>query len=239
MRNAVVGLALACGVASLAGPARAQDMQAGIDRCRAISSDLQRLSCFDALAKGPPKTADGAGPAAQADAPRAAPPAPRPDAPAVTAPGGSTGRWLHRQSRDGLDNSVTEAILLPSTEANIGFLGKPGMREKPALIVRCKKGQAAIYIAFDVAVTTSDPRVPVQFRIDDTGPTSAVWGRSENDQGIGLWTNEAALALIRQLSGGHDFFVRATPPMKGTTDARFDVTGMDAALAPLRGECGL
>jgi len=229
---------------SFDGPTRAQvtqqDAAKTIAMCAGISSDLQRLSCYDDLSRqvrssdtaqnktsSPPENSAAA---AAAMAPAAGPPTNAEDS-------GSLGRWVRNDEVDGLDNSKIIILTLPAESGNVGLIGKPGMKRGPVLVLRCKEREAQIFVSFDLPITGSDDAVPVQYRIGTNAPSKGVWSRSEDATSFGSWKTAATASLVNQLEPAADFFVRATGSNGRTSEALFKLDGIKAAAKSIREGC--
>jgi len=220
-----------------------EDATKTIAMCAGISSDLQRLSCYDDLSRQV-RSSD------TSQNKTASPPDNSATAPAATAPatsaagshgssedGGSLGRWVRNDEVDGLDNSKIIVLSLPAESGNVGLIGKPGVKRGPVLVLRCKERQAQIFVSFDLAVTGSDDAIPVQYRIGTNAPTKGAWSRSEDQTSFGSWQTATTTSLVNQLEPAADFFVRATGSNGRTSEALFKLDGIKAAAKAVREGC--
>jgi len=147
--------------------------------CAGISSDLQRLSCYDDLSRqvGGASTAQKET-AASPQTTLATPVAPNATgSSAGSSDTGDLGAWVRNDEVDGLDNSKIIILSLAAESGNVGLIGKPGVKRGPMLVMRCKERQAQLFVSFDLAVTGSDDAVPVQYRIGASAPTKGIWSR--------------------------------------------------------------
>jgi hypothetical protein len=179
----LIGIAAILIASSPVGTARAQitenDVGKTVAMCAGISSDLQRLSCYDDLSR----QVGGASTAQKETAAQAASPQTTPVAPNATGYSagssntGGLGAWVRNDEVDGLDNSKIIILSLAAESGNVGLIGKPGVKRGPMLVMRCKERQAQLFVSFDLAVTGSDDAVPVQYRIGASAPTKGIWSR--------------------------------------------------------------
>jgi type VI secretion system VasI family protein len=212
--------------------------------CRGISSDLQRLACYDDLSRqvlgsgavqgktSPPPDNSAAAVAAPGSAAQAAP-----AASAGSEDNGGLGAWVRTEDIDGLDKSRIIILSLPAESGNVGLIGKPGVKRGPMLVLRCKEHQAQIFVSFDLPVTGAEDTVPVQYRIGANAPTKGAWSRSEDETSFGSWKTAATAALVKQLEPAADFFVRATGGNGRTSEALFKLDGIKAAAKSVQEGC--
>jgi hypothetical protein len=126
----LTNMAAAIVALSVGGTTRAQvaqvDATKTIAMCAGISSDLQRLSCYDDLSRQDRAQNKTSLP------PENSTTAPTAMAPATTAAGsltnsadsGSLGAWVRNDEVDGLDSSKIIILSLPAESGNVGLIGK-------------------------------------------------------------------------------------------------------------------
>lgn len=243
----LTNMAAAIVALSIGGTTRAQvpqqDAAKTIALCAGISSDLQRLSCYDDLSRqlrGSDTAQNKTSPPPENSAA-----APTAIAPAATAAGshtnsedsGGLGAWVRKDEVDGLDNSKIIVLSLAAESGNVGLIGKPGVKRGPMLVLRCKERQAQIFVSFDLAVTGSEDAVPVQYRIGSNAPAKGVWSRSEDETSFGSWKTTTTASLVNQLEPATDFFVRATGSNGRTSEALFKLDGIKAAAKSIQEGC--
>jgi type VI secretion system VasI family protein len=243
----LTNVAVATVVLSINGTTRAQvgqdEANKTIAMCRGISSDLQRLSCYDDLSRQVLGNAVQEKAASSQDNSAIAAPAPGSVAQTAAAPSasaedsGSLGAWVRTDDIDGLDKSKIIVLSLPAESGNVGLIGKSGLKRGPVLVLRCKEHQAQIFVSFDLPVTGSEDTVPVQYRIGTNAPTKGAWSRSEDETSFGSWKTAATAALVKQLEPAADFFVRATSSNGRTSEALFKLEGIKAAAKSVQEGC--
>jgi type VI secretion system VasI family protein len=230
----LIGIATVLIASSLVGIARAQNTEndAGktVAMCAGISSDLQRLSCYDDLSR----QLAGDGTAQKETAAQAA-------SPQTTSAGsndtGGLGAWMRNDEVDGLDNSKIIVLSLAAESGNVGLIGKPGVKRGPMLVMRCKERQAQLFVSFDLPVTGSEDAVPVQYRIGASAPTKGIWSRSEDETSFGAWKTATTAPLVNQLGLAADLFVRASGSNGRTSEALFRLDGIKAATKAVQEGC--
>jgi len=243
LTNMAAAIVALCVGGTIRAQVTQEDATKTIAMCAGISSDLQRLSCYDDLSRQV-RSSDTAQnkTASPPDNSATAPPA---TAPATSAAGsqgdsedsGSLGRWVRNDEVDGLDNSKIIVLSLPAESGNVGLIGKPGVKRGPVLVLRCKERQAQVFVSFDLAVTGSDDAIPVQYRIGTNAPTKGAWSRSEDQTSFGSWQTATTASLVNQLEPAADFFVRATGSNGRTSEALFKLDGIKAAARAVREGC--
>ena len=236
MRPSLAALLVAAFSAVGAMPALAQD-DAGVKlrTCAAVSGDINRLGCYD-KAFGTAAPVAPVTPAAPVT-PQAA--APKPNAPgdqAYSIPDDQKG-WVHREDVSGLDGSKTETAMLPSTTAKVGRLSNISLPQHAVLVIRCREGKTDFYVGYTELVDGMDHTLPVEYRIDDNPPQHARWGISQDYQSYGTWQTPETIPFVKTLMHAHEFFVRAKAGAMGSSEASFELAGMEAAIAPVRAAC--
>jgi type VI secretion system VasI family protein len=243
LTNMAAAIVALCVGGTIRAQVTQEDATKTIAMCAGISSDLQRLSCYDDLSRQV-RSSDTAQNKTSASPDNSAA-APAAMAPATSAAGsrtnsedgGSLGRWVRNDEVDGLDNSKIIVLSLPAESGNVGLIGKPGVKRGPVLVLRCKERQAQVFVSFDLAVTGSDDAIPVQYRIGTNAPTKGAWSRSEDQTSFGSWQTATTASLVNQLEPAADFFVRATGSNGRTSEALFKLDGIKAAAKAVREGC--
>jgi hypothetical protein len=242
----LIGMAIVFIASFPAGTSRAQitenDAGKTVAMCAGISSDLQRLSCYDDLSR----QVGGDANAQRETAARAASPQTTPATPVAPNATGSSagssdtgglGAWVRNDEVDGLDNSKIIILSLSAESGNVGLIGKPGMKRGPMLVMRCKERQAQLFVSFDLPITGSEDAVPVQYRIGASAPTKGMWSRSEDQTSFGAWKTATTGPLVNQLGLAADLFVRASGSNGRTSEALFKLDGIKAATKAVQEGC--
>lgn len=152
-----------------------------------------------------------------------------PEAPRATA--ANRGWEAVRGASFGGGTSVT--LLLDAQQAHrIGLYHTT----RPTLILRCRDGNTALYIATDDYLGVEP--VPVSWRIDGAPTERARWKPSSNYQAAGLWQGRAAVPLIRRLAEGRQLLVRFERPNAPPLLSSFDLDGLAEHARGLAATCG-
>jgi hypothetical protein len=204
-----------------------------------LSSDLQRLSCYDDLSRRITGGVLAPGSDFLLTKDPASQPAVAPTRPASTDPSdaGTLGAWLRNDETDGLDRSKIIILTLQAETGYVGLIGKSGMKRGPILVLRCKEHQAQLFVSFDLPVTGSEDGVPVLFRIGANAPAKGVWSRSEDETSFGSWKTTTTAPLINQLAPAGELFVRASGSNGRTSEALFKLDGIRAATTAIQEGC--
>lgn len=179
-----------------------------------------------------------AAPPEPAETQDAAPSAPLPDAApgeAVASEDADTGRWTVDQQTSAFDDSRTVVVASDSTNFIPGQFDGPG----PArMILRCKENTTSAYLWLnDQFLSDIQGYGRVEYRIDDQKAASVRMSSSTDNKALGLWAGDTAIPFIKALAAGEGVVFRATPFNENPVEFSFDLTGLEAALAPLREAC--
>lgn len=212
---------------AVAAPARAAQpsgqsaLRAGILRCAAIADALNRLECYDRLARQVAAT-----PAASATTAEGAPVPPAVASAQALAP--PPGKWQRKVQRDHKGEITAVTLQLPAAAVHGSIGGDP-----PILVLRCRDTETSVAIEWQNYIGSNS--VPVTLRLDRHGGAQQLWQASPNGSGTGYPGN--AIGLIRRLSAGGTLDARVSPYGGYAIDATFDLTGITDALVPLRKAC--
>jgi type VI secretion system protein VasI len=176
--------------------------------CAAKSNSLERLACFDDLAKA-------AGPLQEQES-------------------RTLGRWTIETSVSKFDDTKSVSLSLPAHEKIHGWLGKSYL---PELTVRCRERKTEAYIDFGMS-PAAEPELydaaTLQFRIDRQPPLKAVATKSAD--GNVLFLKDPA-SFIKRLLKAEQLLVRFTPFSSSTQEASFSIAGLEQVIAPLTEAC--
>jgi type VI secretion system protein VasI len=220
----------------------ATSLQDTLQRCGRIAVDPERLACYDGIATGravgtvqDSKRPDT--PAQQTAAVPAGADAKLPSPVSADAPDAEV-RWANQEDTSGLDRSKTQIAALPAAKGYVGNINRAGLRRGPILVIRCRERETQMYVSFDTSVAGLGGQVPVQYRIGDHPAVKAVWAGSQDHNGYGVWSSTPAILLIKALLDADEFFVRADERIMGSSEALFQLKGIEAAMKPVRSACG-
>lgn len=223
MRQLYALLAFAALTANAPAPAAGSGAEpvpaAALARCAAIGDALQRLECYDRLARR--SRASVAAPAAAAAPSGSAPPAPRALAP-------PPGKWKRRLKRDARGALTAVTLSLAAARQAGGIGGAP-----VTLVLSCRDAESTVAIDWQNYLGGDD--VPVTLRLDGGPGAKQLWAISP-DGSRAAYPGDA-MALIGRLSAGHTLQARANPYGGHAIEATFELAGLAQAAAPLREAC--
>lgn len=144
--------------------------------------------------------------------------------------------WLLRTETSALDDTTSVFLSVFSEENLRSRFGQGG----PArLTVRCLENTTSVILHFGgLFMADSGTYGQVAYRVDDAPAGSIQMSESTNNEALGLWRGGQAIPFIRQqLLGGQSLFVRATPFSESPVEMRFNISGLEEEIAPLREAC--
>lgn len=182
---------------------------ASAQECVAIENDLDRLACFDKQAGRAPTIED------------------------VKV---GTGNWLVRTETSEFEDTTNVYLMVTSDEGlRCRSYGAP---KKATLYLRCLENTTSIYISTDCHLASGFQGYgQVDYRIDDKPSASRGFDASTNNRALGLWTGGSAIPFIKKLFGAKRLLVRFTPFNENPVTAKFDISGVEEAVRPLREAC--
>lgn len=178
-----------------------------VARCAAIDNDLDRLECFDTLARE-----------AGLDSPDVSTSEP-------------AGEWRVRRETSKIDDSTNVYLGVFGSEVS----GRYGDSSTPTLAVRCKENTTAISVNWGQYISTQDP--DVTWRIDDQPAHETKWSISTNYEAIGKWSGGASIPFVKKLFGHDELLMRITPHGENSVTTSFNISGLREAIKPLRQAC--
>ncbi|MCW1932638.1 type VI secretion protein [Pararhodobacter zhoushanensis] len=116
--------------------------------------------------------------------------------------------------------------------------GMFGVAGPATMIIRCEQNTTSAYVTFNglfMADIQSYGRVDV--RIDQRTARQVSMRESSDNSALGLWRGNTAIPFVRDLFGGDQLFLRATPFNDSRIDMIFPITGLEQAISPLRQAC--
>jgi hypothetical protein len=152
--------------------------------------------------------------------------------------------WRYEEIKDDVDG--TTAYLL-QTDSSIAVKASDGKDHFPFIQLRCDEDGGQPYwrihwfAIVDTKISSNSGRdevdnVRVQVRVDGKPDYRDVWDMTRDESLEGVTTDRAS-ALVKTLRDAHELRMRISGGYGKTYDARFDVSGLEAALAQLKGHC--
>lgn len=190
--------------------AAAAQARAAVDDCVGIDTDLDRLACYDRESGRVPHTTMKE----------------------------TAGKW--NVSVETSDFKDTTDVFLRLESDDVVSCGRYRAAQEVSLLIRCKENTTALFIAADCHLTSSDydGYGDVDVRLDDTPSTTISMDASTNNRSLGLWSGGRAIPFIKAMLGKDVLITRFTPYGESPVTAKFQITGLDKAITPLRESCG-
>jgi type VI secretion system protein VasI len=178
--------------------------------CALLADDRKRLDCYDLLFKQAP-----AEPAKSAT----------PDKPKTA----GTGKWKVEEFISKLDDSTNVVVTVSAVKP---FRGRYESY-LAALSVACREGETNAWINFQTTMTGGQ----LVYRVDKNPARRLEVRHSTDYKALGVWEHGEAIAFAGQLLNADLLLVRAIPHGEESVDIEFPVSGLDAAITPLRKAC--
>lgn len=197
------------GMAMISGFAWAEEPDRGLAGCAAIDNTVNRLACYDDLAK-------------QRNVAQ----------PAVSTV--SKGNWNVQTVTSKIDDSTNVYM---SIESENEFEGKYRGSHKATFTISCREGKTDLYFQFgDHFMADSSSFGDITLRIDKQKATTISTNSSTDHSVLGLWSG-SGVGLLKKLFGKSVLLVRATPFSESSVTAEFKIGGIEEAIKPLRKAC--
>ena len=183
---------------------------AEIANCVVIDSDLDRLACYD-RESGKTPTAEHSAPA---------------------------GKWGVRIQKSDFEDTTDVFMSIASEDPiNCGSIRGP---EYAHLYVRCSENTTALYITTQCHLTSSEYNDygDVDVRLDSDRSRTISMNASTSNDSLGLWSGGKSIPFIKSMLGKDEMLTRFTPYAESPVTARFQISGLDEAITPLRESCG-
>ncbi|RJL08421.1 type VI secretion system-associated protein TagO [Paracoccus siganidrum] len=190
--------------------ASASQAGANVSECASVSSDLDRLACYDRVSGREPsvKSAD------------------------------LVGKW-HVSIRESEFRDTTDVFLSIVSDESVQC---GSLRDSvPAqLIIRCMENTTAMFIKTDCHLASSryNDYGDVDVRLDDSPTTTVSMEESTDHKSLGLWSGGRSIPFVKTMIGKDTMLTRFTPYSHSPVTARFQISGLDEAITPLRESCG-
>lgn len=192
------------------GLSTAQDERADLSSCASLTSDLDRLACYDKIS--------GKNPASE-----------------VSKDGKSD--WVVRTEVSKLSDKEGVFLTLPSVEPVSCRWNQNG---KAFLTIRCHEDTTAFYISTDCHMVSSqyNDYGDVSYRIDSSPAAKLSLEESTDNKSLGAWSGGKAIPFIKKLIPGKKLIVQFTPYNESPKMVEFNIAGLDGVVDPLRKQCG-
>jgi type VI secretion system protein VasI len=195
------------------GGASAEEQQDQSDReiakCAAIANSIDRLTCFDDLAK-----TNGL------------------SEPIVST--ASSGEWKVRTETSPIDDTKNVFLSLESATEFPDRYSKP---KRATLLITCRENSTDLFLVFGgMFMADSGGFGQVTYRIDKKRAKTKEFTESTNHEALGLW-NGSGIPLAKELIGSTTLTIRATPFNESALTVEFSTTGLAEAIRPLRQSC--
>lgn len=177
--------------------------------CAGIDADLDRLACYDRASGRTP----------------------------VVTQARTEGSWRVRSEKSEFKDTTDWFLSLESDEPL--RCNMFGQHERATLIIRCMENTTSAYITTACHLTSGHGGYGnVEYRVDDAPTRTEAFDASTDNKALGLWSGGAAIPFVKRLMDGDELLTRFTPFGESPVSARFDIAGLQSALAPLREACG-
>ena len=186
-----------------------------IEKCHQISTDLERLKCYDKETGYNETTTEPE---------EIAEPKPEPS----IEPEGK--QWRYSEERSALDNrkDVWLSVISDNTEGN--SIGSP---IRATLWLRCMENTTSVLIGFDRY--TSDNQ-NVRYKFDNESVQKQWMQTMRGGDGIGIWSGSRAIPFIKKMYGKERMVV-AYDTYTGPVEFTFNIAGVQERIAPLAEAC--
>ncbi len=176
--------------------------------CREVENDLDRLACYDRESGRTPVTET-------LDTPVESP-------------------WTVRSTQSEMTDDTT-VVLTVRTESALPC----GYSPSPAtLVLRCSENKTVIYINTTCHLASGTGGYgQVTYRFDDNSAETREFSDSTDNRALGLWSGGKSIPLINKMFGNSSALFRFTPYGDSPVTARFDISGLEEAITPLREAC--
>lgn len=189
-------------------------------RCAAITSDADRLICYDATAK---KAQEAVSQDSKADEQ------------VVTATDSKSGDSADQAGAWEITSEIDPMTDKPKHFASLTAKSGEGMFGKQIfLLVRCVQNKTDAIIMWNTILGIGDtPKVT--YRLDKNKPTSSSWHKSTSSNAT--FYPGSPVKFLKQLMEAKSMVASVDTFSSGPLTAVFDLTGMETAMKDIRKEC--
>jgi hypothetical protein len=114
--------------------------------------------------------------------------------------------------------------------------GFGGVAVRPVLLLQCRQGDMAV--VFDFGAFVGGGTVRIEYRIGTGKVLAGDVTVAPDGRRFGVWQRDRAIGFIKALFGQPQLRLRVVPPAGDPLIAAFDLSGLEAAVKPLREGCG-
>jgi type VI secretion system protein VasI len=181
----------------------------GLAGCMAIDNAVNRLACFDELAKSRKAVK-------QTDNPP------------------TRSQWAVRVETSAIDDSKN---VMMSVQSINEFSGKYGNLARASMNVACRENSTDVYFIFgDYFMSDHQEWGRATLRIDKNPAFSSSMKESTDNGALGLW-NGTGVSLLKSIFGKSKLLVRVTPFNESQVTAEFPIAGLEESIKTLRAAC--
>jgi type VI secretion system protein VasI len=143
--------------------------------------------------------------------------------------------WQTHKSTSPTDDSTTVVIIQEAEATYTNRYGRPG---RANLQILCEQNTTALALVLPELYTSDIGGLgKVTFRAD-SNPAFAVQMIASNDRTSLMVPSGQAIRSIKRFIGAESLFAQTLTVSESAVEVTFDLTGLDAALAPVRETCG-
>ena len=176
--------------------------------CPIIDNDLDRLACYDKESGR---------------------------SPTVEVEPASVGKWSMRKEKSEFKDTTDVYLSLRSDGVlTCGF----GSNDNANLILICKENTTTMYIATNCHLMSGIGSYgTIEYRIDDRKAAKRNFTESTDNKALGLWNGGRSIPMIKKMLDANTILMRFTPYSESPESVKFNITGLDEAILPLREAC--
>lgn len=144
-------------------------------------------------------------------------------------------KWDVRIESSDFDDTKSVFISTKSeSDLSCGFLS-----QRPAtLTIRCMENTTSVLFTTNCHVTDIQDYGKVDVRLDRDPAFVVNTYASTNNKTLGLWEGHRSIPFIKKMFGKDQMVIRFTPFSESPVTAKFDVSGLEETIKPLRESCG-